>query len=975
MTNIKSLFLGLLTMTMKSQIKKIFVLCFFGSAILAQGQNITLNVKEYKLDNGLTVILNEDKTQSKVFGGVSVKVGSKNDPADATGMAHYMEHLLFKGTETLGTKDYEKEKPFLDSIYYYYDKMASVTDEKQRAAIRERINANSVEAAKFGMPNEFDKMLKSIGSEGVNAFTSDEITFYHNTFPPSQIERWLDIYAHRFQKPVFRSFQSELEVVYEEKNRGMDNFFMPLLEKVNYLIYKHHPYGTQTTIGTTEHLKNPSLTKMYQFFDTYYVANNMALVLSGNFDTEEVMPIIKEKFGKLRTGVVPEFPNYKEEDFKGREFYQVRMSPIKLGIMAYRSVPLGHADEVTFEVLSALLNNSSQTGLIDELSTDGKLMGAGMFPMINKDYGTNIIFFIPKVVGQSLNDAEKQVLGCIEKIRKGDFDETLLTAIKNELLLENQQQLENISTRAVLLGQLFSQGQTSDVILKQITELQNVTKQMVVDAANKYFGVNVMVLHSKTGFPKKEKLKKPGFKPVIADQTAESEYAKYFKNIPEKKNAQRFLDFKNDVSDQIIYNKHRLISAKNSENNIFSLDISYQTNVLDNSALEAAFNAMNYVETTMLKNIEIKKKLQQLGITISYETSDNEATISLNGLEINLEQALQILQTVLNEGRFNDKTIPKIIDQKKADDKINMSSPDHKSKLLYNYVLYGTSSRYLNEASTKELKSKKPQELFNVFKIATQYEAEIKFVGNTLPEKLKSWIETYNLVSKEPLKEKKEMVNERKEVKENLVYVLPDSKSLQCQINLLVTSPAVDNAEKYKMDAFNDYFGNSFSGLVLQEIREYRSLAYSAGASYRRADKIGAFSFLSGKMGVQADKTIEAIAVFDSLIKFMPIKTERLKFIKSNLMNLATSSYPEFRRIPATYLAQSKLGYTQSSWIDDLPKFEKLTFDDITDFYKVHIQNRPQAIILVGNTSRFKLKDLEKYGKIIQVTEKMIKRK
>ncbi|MBX3164226.1 MAG: insulinase family protein [Bacteroidetes bacterium] len=959
---------------MKKHIKTFLALCFIGSAILVQAQNITLNVKEYKLENGFTVILNEDKTQSKVFGGVSVRAGSKNDPADATGMAHYMEHMLFKGTETLGTKNYEKEKPFLDSIYYYYDKMASVKNEKQRAAIRERINANSVEAGKYGMPNDFDKLLKSIGSTGVNAFTSDEITFYHNTFPPAQVERWLDIYAHRFQKPVFRSFQSELEVVYEEKNMGMDDFFTPLFEKCLSLIYKKHPYGTQTTIGTVEHLKNPSLTKMYQFFNTYYVANNMALVLSGNFDTEEVMPIIKEKFGKLRTGTVPEFPNYKEDDFKGREFYRVRMSPVKLGVMAYRSVPVGHADEITLEVLSAMLNNSSQTGLIDELSTDGKLMGAGMFAITNKDYGTNVIYFIPKIVGQSLNNAEKQVLACIEKIRKGEFDEALLTAIKNELLLEYQKELENISTRAVVLGQLFSQGQTSDVVLRQISELQNVSKQMVVKAANNYFANNYMVLHSKTGFPKKEKLKKPGFKPVIADQTAESEYAGYFKTIAEKKVTPRFLDFKTDVSDQTIYGKHRLISAKNPENTMFSLYISYQTNVLDNAALEAAFGAMKYVETPTLKNIEIKKKLQQLGITVNYETSDNDVTISLNGLENNLEQALQILQTVLNEGRFNDKVIPKVIDEKKADDKVNTTYPDYKSQLLYDYVLYGASSPELNKANVKDLKSKKPQELFDVFKKATTYEAEIKFVGNTSPEQLKLWIETYNLVSKEPLKQKTELVDVRKEVKENLVYMLPDSKALQTQVSLLVTSQAVDNSEAYKMNAFNDYFGNSFSGLVLQEIREYRSLAYSAWAAYLRPSKIGAFSYLKGGMSVQADKTNEAIVVFDSLIKFMPAKKERLESIKSNLINQAFSSYPGFRQVPFTYLAQSKLGYTKSPSEENLPKYETLSFDDITDFYKNHIVNRPMNITIVGNTKRFNLKDLEKYGKIIQVNEKMIKK-
>jgi predicted Zn-dependent peptidase len=630
---------------------------------------------------------------------------------------------------------------------------------------------------------------------------------------------------------------------------------------------------------------------------------------------------------------------------------------------------------MALKVLEALLINSSQTGLIDQLSNQGRLMAAGMIPSVNKDHGAHIFFFVPKIMGQSLSNAEKQVLGCIEIIKSGAFDETELTSIKNQLLLEKQQELEDITSRAILLGELFSKGQSSNQITKQIKDLQEISKKVVVDAANNYFGANYMVLHSKTGFPKKEKLNKPGFKPVIADQTTESEYARYFKTIREKKITPHFLDFRNDVSDQEIYTKHRLISAKNPQNSIFSLDVSFQTSVLTDPALVAAFNAMNYVETPTMTNTQIKQQLQQLGLNFYYEVSENEATISISGLESNLERAFQILRTLMQEGRFNDKVIPKIMEEKKAEYKLRITSPDYKAQLVGNYVLYGNSSPYLIEASIDDLKTIKPAELFQVFKNATQYEAEIKFVGNTPPEKLKFLIETNHIVSTEAKKQKQDFISERKEVNDNIVYVLPDSKSLQCQVNFLVTSPGVDNKDKYKMDAFNDYFGNSFSGLVLQEIREYRSLAYSAGAMYRRADNPGAFSWLKGTMGVQADKTNHAVAVFDSLLKFMPEKPERTESIRNNLINLATSSYPEFRKVPATYLAQRKLGYTQSAWMDDLPKYETLTFADITNFYKDHIQNRPQAIMLVGNTSRFNLKEFEKYGKIVKLSEKVVMRK
>ena len=526
---------------------KFLIPIFLFIGVTTFSQNESLNVKKIVLENGFTVFLNQDPNAKDVYGAVVVKAGSKNDPADATGMAHYLEHLLFKGTTVLGTTDYAKEKPFMDSIIFYYDLLGKTKDEAERTKIQQLINNQSVEQAKYGKPTEFDKLIKSIGGTNLNAFTANDMTVYHNEFPGNQIDKWLELYSERFQNPVFRSFQSELEVVYEEKNRGMDSPFQKVIEELHEQLFKTHPYGTQSTIGTTEHLKNPSLTKMYEYFNTYYVANNMALVLSGNFDLEKTIPIIIEKFSKLRSAPIPVFPDYASSKFDKTELIEVKYTPIKVGLLGYKTFAKGNKDEIAFDICSSLLQNESETGILNKLALNGEIMQAGKFPLTYNDDGALIMFYIPKLVGQSFEEAEALVLNSIEKIKKGDFTDNDLLIIKQEFLRQRQEGLESVESRVMNLAQLFSEGATWEEYLKQIDEIQKVTKEDIIRVAKTYFIDNHLVYRSSMGFPKKETIQKPGFKAVIAKQTEDSQYAKDFIAAITSSELPRILDYNKDA--------------------------------------------------------------------------------------------------------------------------------------------------------------------------------------------------------------------------------------------------------------------------------------------------------------------------------------------------------------------------------------------------------------------------------------------
>ena len=241
-------------------------------------ENDLLNAAIYELDNGLKVYLTENHEEPRFYAEIAVRAGSKHDPADATGLAHYLEHLLFKGTSELGTVDYEAEKPHLDRIVDLYEQHFSETDEAVRAEIYAEINREAQLAAQYAVPNEFDKLYNAMGGTALNAHTSNEETVYKIGLPSNRLAQWAEIESSRFLDPVFRIFHTELETVYEEKNRTLDNrgriIYTAMIEE----LYKAHPYGQQPTIGTIDHLKNPSLVYIQAYFDTYYVPNNMAIV-------------------------------------------------------------------------------------------------------------------------------------------------------------------------------------------------------------------------------------------------------------------------------------------------------------------------------------------------------------------------------------------------------------------------------------------------------------------------------------------------------------------------------------------------------------------------------------------------------------------------------------------------------------------------------------------------------------------------
>jgi zinc protease len=949
---------------------RLLILLFVLFPCFCKAQN--LQVETFKLPNGLTIYLHEDHTRPEVFGAVVVNGGSVWDPEDATGIAHYLEHMLFKGTAELGTENYEKEAFHLAKIDSLYDELSKTREENARRSIQLQINEQNILASEYAVANEFDRLIGSIGGKGINAFTSHDMVMYFNTFPPHQIEKWSELYSHRFINPVFRMFQSELETVYEEKNMYMDEISYALIKNFDQAFYKNHPYGQRDIIGETEHLKNPSLSRMYAYYHTYYVPSNMALIISGAITTEAIKPLLAEKFGRWQSKEKPQRVTYEEAEFVGKETIKGRFLPVKVGLAGYRTVPAGHKDEAVLTVINNLLSNDSNTGLWDKLTMDNKLLAAELQADIQIEHGRTMLIFAPKVIGQSLAKAEGLVMAELEKLKRGDFDKEWLADIKLNLDKEHQMSLESNFRKAYMMAEAFISDRTWEEMLALNQSIQEVTKEEVIEKANHYFGENRLVLYSRTGFPRKKKLSKPPFTPVNP-KGKESSYAQYLKGLPEPEVVPDFIDLNSAVHYSQLKEKLHFFRSKNPVNDIFSFSINIQKGGFHDNRLPFLAEMLESSGTGSRSRDEFKQALAKLGTSLSFIGSDDFFGISMEGFESKFGESLALLEELLLSPGFNEAGKKNVISLEKVDRRMEGKNLDIKGDMISNYMVFGEQSPFLTRMSLKEYKATSFSDLENVLRDLLNYEAVLTYVGNEDVETLvsKSLLPLLSGTKAKVGTDRPLLIHEKPRV-----YFLNDKKALQTQIYIFTNSNLPLNQEnQYKINIFNEYFGNSMAGLVFQEIREFRSLAYSTRARLNNGSINGRSAYLTGFVGCQADKSVEAMTVFQDMLTSLPKKTDRIEEIKKALVQTSALSKPYFRNLPNSAYNWMLLGLEQDPNSLYFQKYQDVSYDEIEDVYTEYVQNKTISFSIAGNKKGIKAQDYAKFGEFKELTLKDVRKK
>ena len=716
-----------------SKLKTILLLAIALLALPTFGQGL----KAFKLKNGLSVYIWEDNTKSDVFGIVAVRAGSINEPEEYTGLAHYLEHVMFKGTDQIGALDWAKEKPIYDQIIAKYDEMAATDDPAQKATIGKEINDLTVEAGKLSVSNEFSDLMESIGGKGLNAGTSYDLTYYHNSFPAYQINKWLEISSQRFIHPVFRTFQSELENVYEEYNMYQDN---PGSQQSNFLrskAFEGHPYA-RDIIGLPEHLKNPHLSKLIDFYNEWYVPENMVLILVGNVNAQQIAGRIAGTFGRLEAKPLPTRKTYPDLEIKGRTQYSAKVGIYPSVCLIYPGVPAGHPDELPLEIAMSLLSNGDHTGTLDKLTLDGELTDCGASPMTMREQGRNIVQCIPLYDEnqrrfESNKSTEKKALKAIQQVANGAFQDWQVEAIKMNMCRDFDVQMESNTFKGHLLMDAFINGKDLAKVLNYKDEVMAVTTDDIKRVVKQYLGDNYLALYIEQGKAKKgEKIQKPGYKPIEPPVGKQSLYAMQFKNMGIGQMEEKFIDF-NDVKVQALNDRSKLYYTPNTENNVFSLTLRYGAGEREFPKLGIAAELMNNAGVMgAYEPQQLKEELSKLNATCQVWASDDYLYIMMRGYEPTLAQACQLLSRQILMPQLDDKQLSRIKGSVLGSRQQRKDNVSTLADALSQYVRYGEKSAYIDELTDMEMLELQISELTGDINRAANYEAEIFYCG-TLP--------------------------------------------------------------------------------------------------------------------------------------------------------------------------------------------------------------------------------------------------
>ncbi len=925
--------------------------------------NDPLNARIYHLDNGLTVYMTVYKNAPRIQTYIATRAGSKNDPKDATGLAHYLEHMLFKGTDKYGSKDYGKEKVELDKIENLYEVYRKTKDETARKNIYHQIDSISGYASKFAIANEYDKMLSNIGAKGTNAYTWLEQTVYVNDIPSNQLDKWTTIESERFRNPVMRLFHTELEAVYEEKNRGLDNDGEKSWEALFEGLFPNNTYGSQTTIGTIDHLKNPSLTEIKKYFHTYYVPNNMAICMSGDFDPDATIKMIDAKFGSWENKPVPVYQPYIEKPITAPVIKNLLGPDAENVMIGYRFAGIGSKEADMIMLVNKILSNG-KAGLIDlNLNQQQKVLEADAFDMEFKDYSVDILNGSPKE-GQTLEQLKDLLLEQIEKIKKGDFPDWLLSAVITDMKLQQTKMFESNGARADAFVSSFITGRDWKESITTIDRLSKITKQEVIDFVKANYTNNYVLTYKRTGEDKSvQKVEKPTITPVSVNRDDQSEFVKNINNGTTKDIEPVFIDYDKDIQKSILNNNVQVLYNENTENKTFDMYYVLDMGTNQNKKLDVAINYLKYLGTKDLTAEALQQEFYKLGCSFDVYVGEDQIWVSLSGLTENIEKATKLFEDLLANPQPNEEALKNVesdILKKRADAKLN------KGEILfgglYSYGKYGKYSPYTNILSGEELKNLNSAELISIIKEVTSYQHRILYYGNN---KLPEVTAMLNKLHKTPEKLKAVPLPVKfQELEANTDVYVVDYDMKQAEV-ILLSKDGIYNKENASISRlFNEYFGGGMSSVVFQEMRESKALAYSVYANYSTARKKTENNYVFSYIGTQADKLPEAMAGMMELINKMPESENNFKASKEAIIQGIRSERITKSNILFNYENAQKLGLTYDIRMDIFKNVPNLSMTSMKIFEQDHLKNKQYTVLVIGKKESLDLKTLEKYGKV-----------
>ncbi|MBR5747767.1 MAG: insulinase family protein [Prevotella sp.] len=917
----------------------------------------------YTLDNGLKVYLSVNKEEPRIQTYIAVRTGSKNDPAETTGLAHYLEHLMFKGTKQFGTNDSEAEAPLLDEIEKRYEAYRKLTDPDARKQAYHEIDSLSQLAAKYNIPNEYDKLMAAIGAEGTNAYTSFDVTCYTENIPANEVDNWAKIQADRFKNMVIRGFHTELEAVYEEYNIGLSNDMTKLYYTMAKMLFPNHPYGLQTVIGTQDHLKNPSITNIKNYFKKWYVPNNVAICMSGDLDPDKTMAIIEQYFGDWKPGddvsqpvfdPLTELSQPKDTAVIGQEAEQVWVG--------WRALQANTQQADTLQLMENVLSNG-RAGLFDlDLNQTMKVQRAFATPELMHDHGCFILMGTPKE-GQTLEEVRSLMLAEIDKLKKGDFPDNLLTSIINNMKRNHYELLERNDGRADMFVDAFINEIDWQQEVGRIDRISKITKQEVIDFANRFFTEGYVTVFKKQGIdPNQKKIEKPAITPIQANRDQVSDFVKQIQEAKVEPIQPKFVDYQKDMTIGKTGYDQPLYYVKNKTNGLFELVFQYDFGQSADRRYDVVSDYFKYLGTDKLSAADLRQKFYELACDISVSVAAENINVTLSGLSENMEPALALMQDVLQNVKVDKDAYNEMVGVTlKARNDVKKDQRNY-FEFLYRYATQGEHNAYRDMVPEQELKETDPQVFVDLLKALGQYQHKVLYYGPLDEGKVSESVSKLFAKDLKPVPENQPYLDQL--ANQNEILIAPyDAKNIYMR---MYHNEGRDwNPDESAVRAlFNEYFGGGMNGIVFQEMRETRGLAYNAYARYNRPTVKGRKESFMTHIITQNDKMMDAVNHFNEIMNQMPASENAFQIAKDALTKQLASERINKMGIIWNYIAAKKLGIDYDLNAKIYEQLPQVTLQNVVDFAKQQIADKPYRYIILGDEKELDMKSLEKIGPI-----------
>lgn len=926
----------------------------------------------YKLPNGLTVYLSVNNEKPRIQANIAVRTGSRNDPPETTGLAHYLEHLMFKGTKSFGTDNAQAEAPLLDTIEARFEHYRTVSDPVERRRLYHEIDSISQLAAVYNIPNEYDKLMASIGSEGSNAYTSNDVTCYVENIPANEVDNWARIQADRFRNMVIRGFHTELEAVYEEKNIGMGKDMWKMYEKLYELLFPNHPYGTQTTIGTQEHLKNPSITNIKRYFRNYYCPNNVAICMAGDLDPDATMATIDRYFGDWQPNETLSRPEYAplkpltspvEGSVTGQEAEAL--------MLAWRFDGASSLQLDTAGVVASLLANG-RAGLFElNLEQKMRLLGAAAFIDDLHDYSSLIVHAMPKQ-GQSLDEVRALVLEQIDSLKQGRFADNLLTSVVNNIKRKEQAALESNQNRVREMVNAFINETDWAQNVGKLQRLEGITKEQIIDFARRHLTGGYVCLYKLQGEDTTtHKIDKPEITPIPTNRDKQSAFVAQVLNTRVEPIKPQFVDFSRDLTKTTLKTGVDVLYTPNRVNDLFTLCYLYDFGYNADKRINTAWSLMDYLGTEKLSVEQVKQQFYELACDISFSSSEDLTYVTLSGLSENMDKAVDIMEQLLHNARPDAKAYGEMVGRilkNRADAKTNQEACFN---ALVSYGIYGE-RKFDSFMSETELRNTDPVALIDLVKSLSGIKHTILYCGPLTVSELKTHLKKHHLTDKRLKDAPQGSRVPQLTTPVNEILLAPYEAK-----NIYMRQYHNENRgwhpeEQATRRVFNEYFGGGMNSIVFQELREARGLAYSAWAYYNAPDRKGDPETAVTNIISQNDKLMDCIAEFGSIIDTIPQSRNAFGLAKDAVTKRLESVRTMRMDILWAYLNAKRLGIDYDINRTTYEALPQLTLDDIVNFERDNMAGKPYRYMILGHEEDLDIKGLEQIAPIKRLTLEQI---